>query len=218
LTNFQRLFWSKNQIYFCLCMVSLTQNYELYFILNPELSADQIDQEVNRLVNILEKDLQAYNLNVEKQGLKRLAYAIKRHHTGFYVLIDFDLDLENAPNVQILEKKLNLDKEVMRYIIVNQTEFLRQKSKEKPAATEITHHNELNKKAKRPKERKCIVSHLGLRVIDYKDVEFLQQFVSPYAKIFSRQKTGTKAKFQRKIAKAIKRARHMALLPFTPQD
>ena len=86
-------------------MVSLTQNYELYFILNPELSADQIDQEVDRIVNILEKDLQAYNINVEKQGLKRLAYAIKRHHTGFYVLINFDLDLENAPNVQILEKK-----------------------------------------------------------------------------------------------------------------
>ena len=199
-------------------MVNLTQNYELYFILNPELSADQIDEEVNRIVGILEKDLQAYNIDVEKQGLKRLAYAIKRHHTGFYVLIHFDLNLDNAPNVGILEKKLNLDKEVMRYIIVNQTEFLRQKAKGKPAATDITNHNELNKKAKRPKDRKCIISHLGLRVIDYKDVDFLQQFVSPYAKIFNRKKTGTKAKFQRKIAKAIKRARHMALLPFTPQD
>ncbi len=199
-------------------MVGLRQNYELYFILNPELSANQIDEEVNRITSILEKDLQAYNINTEKQGLKRLAYAIKRHHTGFYVLMHFDLDLEQVSKLAALEKKLNLDKEVMRYIIVNQTEFLRQKAKEKPTATNITHHNELNKKAKRPKDRKCIVSHLGLRVIDYKDVDFLQQFVSPYAKIFNRKKTGTKAKFQRKIAKAIKRARHMALLPFTPQD
>ncbi len=199
-------------------MVSLRQNYELYFILNPELSANQIDEEVNRITSILEKDLKAYNINTEKQGLKRLAYAIKRHHTGFYVLMHFDLDLEQAPKLAILERKLNLDKEVMRYLIVNQTEFLPQKAKEKPAATDITHHNDLNKKAKRSKDRKCIISHLGLRVIDYKDVDFLQQFVSPYAKIFGRQKTGTKAKFQRKITKAIKRARHMALLPFTPQD
>jgi small subunit ribosomal protein S18 len=111
-----------------------------------------------------------------------------------------------------------LEKDILRYIIVNQTEYLTQKNKEKPANPEITNHNELNKKARKPRDRHCIVKHLGIRAVDYKDTDFLNQFTSPYAKIFHRDKTGTSAKYQRKITRAVKRARHMALMPFTPQD
>ncbi len=199
-------------------MVSTNQIYELYFILNPELSAEQIDAQISKISKLIKDELGGENVEIEKQGLKRLAYRVKKHYSGFYVLMNFELELENCQKISNLERKLNIEKEVLRYIILNQTEFLIQKSKEKPSNTEIRNHNELNKKARRPKDRKCIVKHMGLRVIDYKDVDLLQQFVSPYAKIFHRDKTGTSAKFQRKIAKAVKRARHMALLPFTPQD
>jgi small subunit ribosomal protein S18 len=51
--------------------------------------------------------------------------------------------------------------------------------------------------------------------IDYKDVGQLQRFLDDYGKIRAGRKTGTCAKHQRRLAVAIKRARHLALLPFT---
>jgi small subunit ribosomal protein S18 len=54
-------------------------------------------------------------------------------------------------------------------------------------------------------------------VIDYKDVKFLQRYVSSVGKIENRKRTGASMKHQRMLAKALKRARHMALLPFVVQ-
>jgi small subunit ribosomal protein S18 len=53
--------------------------------------------------------------------------------------------------------------------------------------------------------------------IDYKNIELLRRFVTEEGKIRPRRQTGTCAKHQRELATAIKRARHLALLPFTPQ-
>jgi len=53
------------------------------------------------------------------------------------------------------------------------------------------------------------------RKIDYKDVDLLSQFITERKKILPRRSTGLNAKEQRKISLAIKRARFMALLPFT---
>lgn len=51
--------------------------------------------------------------------------------------------------------------------------------------------------------------------IDYKDISKLRRFVSERAKILPRRVTGTCACHQRKLTQAIKRARHLALMPFT---
>lgn len=53
------------------------------------------------------------------------------------------------------------------------------------------------------------------REIDYKDTRLLQRFLSSYAKILPRRRTGTCLKHQRKLSEAIKRARFMALVPYT---
>ena len=53
-----------------------------------------------------------------------------------------------------------------------------------------------------------------IEYIDYKDVELLKRFVSANGKIIPRRVTGTSAKYQRQLARAIKRARQMALLPY----
>jgi small subunit ribosomal protein S18 len=52
---------------------------------------------------------------------------------------------------------------------------------------------------------------------DYKDVDLLRSFITERGKIRPRRQTGVSAKQQRALAKAIKRARHMALLPFTSE-
>ncbi len=53
-----------------------------------------------------------------------------------------------------------------------------------------------------------------VKYFDYKDFKTLQRFVNPYGAIETRKKTGLSAKQQRQLARAVKRARHLALLPF----
>lgn len=55
----------------------------------------------------------------------------------------------------------------------------------------------------------------GLKTLDYKETGFLRQFITPQAKIAARRRTGACAKHQRQIARAIKRARILGLVPFT---
>lgn len=54
--------------------------------------------------------------------------------------------------------------------------------------------------------------------IDYKDVDLLKRFLTPEGKIRPRRQTGVTARNQRKLARAIKRARHLALLSYTDQS
>lgn len=51
-------------------------------------------------------------------------------------------------------------------------------------------------------------------MIDYKDVKLLQRYLSSYGKIETRKRTGTCLRHQRTLAVALKRSRHIALLPF----
>ena len=191
----------------------MTQNYELYFILNSSIEDQNVETEIDLVQESL-KEIRADKVEVQKQGQKKLAYPIKKHTTGNYILINFDLELENLKKIITLEKKLNLNESIIRYIIVNQTEYNKQAEKQTLKETEIASHRDFNKGKK---DKSCFVSFLGYRVIDYKDKGFLDQWTSPYSKIFDKQRTGTTAKNQRKIAQAIKRARHMALIPFTPK-
>ena len=61
----------------------------------------------------------------------------------------------------------------------------------------------------------CRFTAEGVQEIDYKDLEVLNQYVSETGKIVPSRITGTKAKYQRQLATAIKRARYLALLPYT---
>lgn len=54
-------------------------------------------------------------------------------------------------------------------------------------------------------------------VINYKNIELLRRFITEQGKIRPRRQTGTCAKHQRRLAQEIKRARHIALLPFTSE-
>jgi small subunit ribosomal protein S18 len=54
----------------------------------------------------------------------------------------------------------------------------------------------------------------GIKYIDYKDANFLLKFVNDQGKVLPRRLTGTSLKFQRKVAQAVKRARHIGLLPY----
>jgi small subunit ribosomal protein S18 len=64
------------------------------------------------------------------------------------------------------------------------------------------------------KKKYCRFKKLGIKYVDYKDPEFLLKFVNEQGKILPRRITGNSLKFQRRVAQAIKRARHLALMPY----
>ena len=70
------------------------------------------------------------------------------------------------------------------------------------------------RKQRMGRRKVCYFTKNKIKYIDYKDVELLKKFISANGKITPRRVTGTRAKYQRQLAAAIKRARQMALLPY----
>ena len=64
------------------------------------------------------------------------------------------------------------------------------------------------------RKKYCRFKKNRIKYIDYKDADFLLKLVNDQGKILPRRLTGTSLKFQRKVAQAIKRARHLSLLPY----
>lgn len=67
------------------------------------------------------------------------------------------------------------------------------------------------------KRKRCPFTASGVKEIDYKDIETLMKFITERGKILPRRITGVSAFHQKRLAAAIKRARHMALLPFVAE-
>ncbi len=64
------------------------------------------------------------------------------------------------------------------------------------------------------RKKYCRFKKAGIKYIDYKDPNFLLKLVNEQGRILPRRLTGTSQKFQRKVAQAVKRSRHLALMPF----
>jgi small subunit ribosomal protein S18 len=64
------------------------------------------------------------------------------------------------------------------------------------------------------RKKYCRFKKSGIKYIDYKDANFLLKFVNEQGKILPRRITGTSTKFQKKVAQAVKRARHLSLMPY----
>ena len=74
----------------------------------------------------------------------------------------------------------------------------------------------VNEPIERNQNRKkyCRFKKAGIKFIDYKDPNFLLKLINEQGKILPRRLTGTSTKYQRKVAQAVKRARHLSLLPY----
>lgn len=64
------------------------------------------------------------------------------------------------------------------------------------------------------KKKYCRFLRNRIKYVDYKDPQFLKRFLNEQGKILPRRITGTSLKYHRKVAQAVKRARHLALLPY----
>ncbi len=71
-----------------------------------------------------------------------------------------------------------------------------------------------NPKIGKKQKKYCRFKKFGIKHIDYRDPDFLLQFINEQGKILPRRITGNSLKYQKKVAVAIKRARHLAMLPY----
>lgn len=70
----------------------------------------------------------------------------------------------------------------------------------------------------KPRVKFCLFQKYGIKYVDYKNPTFLLKFINMQGKILPRSIIGTSLKYQRRVAKAVKRARHLAILPFLGDD
>jgi len=73
----------------------------------------------------------------------------------------------------------------------------------------------LKRRGGRRRKKVCVFTTENIKHLDYKDLTLIRKFISERGKILPRRVTGNSAKAQRMLTQAIKRARHMALLPYT---
>ncbi|MEO7175427.1 MAG: 30S ribosomal protein S18 [Saprospiraceae bacterium] len=71
-----------------------------------------------------------------------------------------------------------------------------------------------NPKIGQARKKYCRFKKFGIKYIDYKDPDFLLQFINEQGKILPRRITGNSLKYQRKVSVAVKRARHLGMLPY----
>jgi len=81
--------------------------------------------------------------------------------------------------------------------------------------SEVREYKEKFSRNRKPKKKVCQFCADKVEHIDYKDTAKLRRFVSERSKILPRRITGTCAKHQRQLTESIKRARHIALLPYS---
>ena len=68
------------------------------------------------------------------------------------------------------------------------------------------------------RRRYCMFSAEGIKEVDYKDVDLLKDFITENGKLIPARITGTKSRYQRQLGTAVKRARFLALLPYTDKN
>jgi small subunit ribosomal protein S6 len=102
------------------------RDYELGFILNPEVSEEQTSAILERIEKIV-KNYDGQVVKVNQWGRRRLAYPIEHHRDGFYVFIDMILTPET---VLELDRTLKVSEEVMRHIVKRRDPKVVQKERE----------------------------------------------------------------------------------------
>ncbi|MDX1907055.1 MAG: 30S ribosomal protein S6 [Bacteroidia bacterium] len=93
---------------------SFQNEYETTFIVNPDLPGDEHKKAVDKFVKLIEDNGGTIH-NVERWGVRRMAYSINRHRSGYYAYIEFR---GNAEFIEKLEQNYRYDEQIIRYLTV----------------------------------------------------------------------------------------------------
>ncbi len=184
-------------------MATAQPTYELTYIVNGALSDNQIQDIVRRVNEYIEKN-GGEIIEAEEWGTRRLAYPINKKRNGYYVNLFF-----HAPGdiIARFERAMQIEDDVLRYLTLRlDKKMLRhfeQNRTKKPESGDGAPAPAVSAEGGKPVE-----------YIDYKNVDDLKTHINEQGKILPRRIMDVTAKQQRQLTRAIKRARHLAMLPF----
>lgn len=210
------------------------RTYELVLIFHPTLGEDAIQQKLERFHGLVSGGDAEIRV-VDHWGGRRLAYPIQKQTSGHYVVTQFHGDPDSLPE---LERIMKLDEGVLRYLLVlNEGEpstgmsvvadppAPRAAEQAEPEGGEDGEDDEEEGEADvrvdtSPPEfsggrgHRRRIEGPPITILNYKDVATLSRFVTEQGKLLPRRTTRVAAGFQRKLGRAVKRARYLALLPY----
>jgi small subunit ribosomal protein S6 len=203
--------------------------YEVVYILEPALDEDAVSAKLEKFHDLATAE-GGEVAEVDHWGTRQLAYPIEGQGTGYYVVAQFTAAPDALPE---FERLLKLDDEVMRYLLVlNEGEptsglsILAEErgpggSDEDDEEEEDEDDDELDDDDGSPPEyqgsrgRRRRAEGPAIEILNYKDVATLSRFLTEQGKILPKRTTKVTAAFQRQLGTAVKRARYLALVPYS---
>lgn len=210
--------------------------YEIVYIFDPSLSEEGLTQKLERFHSVATPTAGAEVVAVDPWGPRQLAYPVGRHKTGQYVVAHVRMAATDLPE---FERIIGLDEELLRHlIVVNEGEPTNGMSilAERPESASSSRdededddedgdegpsdEDDDDEGRRGPVEfsggrgRRRRIEGPAIELLNYKDVGTLSKFMTEQGKILPKRTTKVTAAFQRKLGRAIKRARYLALIPY----
>jgi len=211
--------------------------YKVVYILDPALLEDAVTAKLEKIHELATSKGGEVSA-IDHWGTRQLAYPIDKQSSGYYVVAQFTAAPEALPEYERLVK---LDLEVMRYLLVvsegeltSGTSVLGEERPRKAVQGDEEEEDEQEEDEPEeqeseeeaqnrvgppefsgPRGRRRRMEGPPILVLDYKDVGTLSHFMTEQGKILPKRTTKVSAGFQRKLGRAVKRARYLALVPYT---
>lgn len=211
--------------------------YEVVYIFDSVLDEDSVNKKLDKFHKIIVGN-DGEVIAVDHWGIRQMAYPVNKHKTGYYVVAQINAGSEGLPE---FERILKLAPDLMRHLLVlsegeptsgqsimgdypsSDDDDSKEKEKEEESPDPIKEEdsdagNDLSSQQSPPEFRggrsRRRMDGPVIELLNYKDVSTLSQFMTEQGKILPKRTTKVTASFQRKLGRAIKRARYLALIPY----
>jgi len=199
--------------------------YEVVYILDPALDESAATAKLEKF-HALAVANGGEVTAVDHWGNRQFAYPVKRRQSGYYVVAQFTAAAEALPE---FERLLRLDEEVLRYLLVlnegeptsgmsilaEVTRPATAKDDEDEDEDEEEDDDDAPPQFQGGRGRRRRMEGPPVKLLNYKDVSTLSRFLTESGKILPKRTTKVTASFQRQLGTAVKRARYLALIPYT---
>lgn len=206
------------------------KNYEVVYIFHPALDEEAVEAKLERFHGLVTGPDGAEVSEVDHWGTRQLAYSINEQRQGYYVVAQFTSD---PSLLSEFERIVKLDDDVMRYLVVlsegeptsgmsivaetfgsDEHDDDGDDDEDEEDEEDEDHEGTSPPEFAGGRGRRRRVEGPRIELLNFKDVATLSRFVTEQGKILPKRTTKVTARFQRKLGRAVKRARFLALLPY----
>ena len=210
--------------------------YEIVYVFHGDRTEDELAPKLERFHGLITADggeIEALDL----WGVRQLAYPIRNHTRAFYVVAHVRAEPSALPE---FERIVGLDADVLRYLVVvnegepttglsvvaerPETEASEEESEDGDGDDDEDDDDAEDDGDDSPPEfsggrgRRRRIDGPAIELLNYKDVSTLSRFMTEQGKILPKRTTRVSAAFQRKLGRAVKRARFLALVPYVSEQ